>query len=85
VPDDDLGHQAAAYSARQTDPVAGPPKKPPLVPPDDRTVDTARWYAREGARLGPTKLQERHQTERIQTRCAFCTETFDGTFRDGRA
>jgi hypothetical protein len=62
---------------------SGPAK--PLVPPDDGTVDAARWYAREGARLGATMLDERHQAERIQTRCAFCTETFDGTFRDGRA
>jgi hypothetical protein len=52
---------------------------------DDGTVDAARWYAEEGARLGATMLQELHQAERIQTRCAFCTETFDGTFRDGRA
>jgi hypothetical protein len=57
----------------------------PIVPPDDGTAETARCYAREGARLGATMLNELHQTERIQTRCGFCTETFDGTFRDGRA
>jgi hypothetical protein len=65
--------------------VADPPEKPLVVPPDDGTIDTARWYAREGARLGPTMLAELHQTERIQTRCAYCKQTFDGTFRDGRA
>ena len=44
----------------------------PIVGPDDGTPDTARWYARDGARMGATMLAELHQTERIQTRCAFC-------------
>jgi hypothetical protein len=45
-------------------------RKPPLVSPDDGTVDTARWYASEGARLGATMLAELHQTERIRVRMA---------------
>jgi hypothetical protein len=64
--------------------VADPPEKPVVVPPDDGSADTARWYALEGARWGATELAEMHQTERIQTRCSLCDASFDGTFRDGR-
>lgn len=45
----------------------------------------ARRYALEGARSGAELLAELHEQERTRTRCAFCDETFEGTFRDGRA
>ena len=63
---------------------ASGPDPTKLVPPDDGSVETQRWYQEEGARQGATTLWALHETERTTTRC-LCGASFEGTFAEGRA
>jgi hypothetical protein len=84
VPAHDLGHQAQRTPRGRL--IQWPSHRRNnrlFCPTTGRLIRHASTRSR--ARGGePPELAEFHQTERIQTRCAFCTETFDGTFRDGR-